>query len=235
LMDADLQDLPEDVIDIVEKLQSDNVDIVYTTRQFTGNAHNRFTSMLCHYVFGRIVKSHVPLNIGTFRAFNRSFLEAALKFKEFNVIYGPLMFYMGYKSSFLNLSRNDRPHGKSSYTFLKRLQLATNSLISYTDVPHKIAMAFGAMMLSGGLIYGILVGTEYFLLGAALPAGTTLVVLLLCLTLGSVMLTLGVLGTYLFRIYEEVLDRPRYLIQERINFPAVAQGDSFLSRRSISE
>lgn len=218
LMDADLQDRPEDIVDLVRKLRDEGADVAYTIKQAADKKlTSRVTSTLYHYVFARIVKTDVPLNIGTFRAFNRKFLAAVLQFREVNVLYGPLMFFMGFRSCFLELPYHERPHGKSSYTFRKRLQLAVNSLISYTDVPHRLSMMFGVMLLSGSLLYGLVVTLQYLLFGASLPGGTTLILLVLCLTLGSVMMTLGVIGSYVFRVYQEVLHRPRYLVQEKFN------------------
>lgn len=218
LMDADLQDSPEKIIELVEKLHSDAADIVYTVKKsniqkFT----SRLTSAFYFYVFSNIVKAKVPLNIGTFRAFNRKFLEALLQFKEVNVLYGPLMFYMGFKSAFLDLPFNERPNGKSSYTFRKRLQLAVNSLMSYTDIPHRLSMGVGVLLLLASLLYGLAVILQYVLFGASLPSGITLLLLVLCLGVGSLMVTLGIIGSYLFRVYQEVLHRPRYLVREKIN------------------
>jgi glycosyltransferase involved in cell wall biosynthesis len=218
LMDADLQDRPEDIVDLVKKLRDEEADVAYTIKQSTDKKMtSRLTSTLYHYVIARIVRTNVPLNIGTFRALNRKFLEALLQFREVNVLYGPLMFYMGFKSCFFELPYHERPHGKSSYTFRKRLQLAVNSLISYTDVPHRLSMMFGVMLFSGSLFYGLIVALQYLMFGASLPGGSTLILLVLCLTLGSLMMTMGVIGSYVFRVYQEVLHRPRYLVQEKIN------------------
>jgi glycosyltransferase involved in cell wall biosynthesis len=218
LMDADLQDRPEDIMDILQKLHSENVDIVYTIKKSLEKRQGlKVTSIIYHYVFAKLIKTNVPLNIGTFRVFNRKFLEAILQFKEVNVLYGPLMFYVGFKSSFIELPYLERIHGKSSYTFRKRLQLAVSSLISYTDLPHRFSTAFGLILLFSSLMYGLLVFLNYFFFGRTLPSGTTIIILLLCLALGSLMMSLGIIGTYVFRSYQEVLQRPRYLIQDKIN------------------
>lgn len=218
LMDADLQDRPEDIPALAERLHGARVDVVYTVKHSPEKKlTSRLTSTFYHYTFSKIVKTDVPLNIGTFRAFNRKFLDAVLQFREVNVLYGPLMFYMGFKSDFLELPHMERPHGKSSYTFSKRLQLAINSLISYTEIPHKISMLFGAILLASSVIYALAVVLQYVLFGATLPSGNTLILLVLCLTLGSVMMTLGIIGSYVFRVYQEVLRRPRYLVGEKIN------------------
>lgn len=219
LMDADLQDRPEDIIKLIKKIRQRESDVIYTIKKsLDRKVTSRFTSAIYHYAFAKIVNAKVPRNIGTFRIFNRKFLLALLQYKEANVLYGPLMFFMGFKSDFIELEYNDRLYGKSSYTFNKRLQLAVNSLISYTDIPHKISALVGLLLLFGALVYGLIVLVQYLLFGATFPGGTTLVLLVLCLTLGSVMMSLGIIGSYLFRVYQEVLGRPRYLVQDKINF-----------------
>lgn len=220
LMDADLQDSPEDIPGLIRLLEDSNSDIAYTIKEYSNKLiRYRFSSMIFHYIFSKIVRTKVPLNVGTFRAFNRQVLDAILKFKEVNVLYGPLMFYVGFRSCYLKLPYTDRAHGKSSYTLAKRLQLAINSLVSYTDIPHKISILFGSSLLIISFIYSLLVIIEHFFVGSALPDGSTLILLFICLTLGSMMLFLGIIGNYIFRVYQEVLNRPRYLVQEKINLP----------------
>jgi dolichol-phosphate mannosyltransferase len=217
-MDADLQDSPEDIPLLLYELSSSDCDVVYTLKQAEdGRISSRLSSALYHYVFSRLVGSTVPLNIGTFRAFDRKVLEALLRFPEVNILYGPLMFYVGYSSKFVSLPFIERPHGKSSYTFAKRLRLAANSLISYTDIPHRLTMLAGALLVLGTLSYGLLVTAQYLLVGSSIPSGTTIVITLICTLVGAVLFSLGIIGTYIFRIYQEVLRRPRYLVRTTRN------------------
>jgi len=218
LMDADLQDCPEDIPVLLQELRSSECDVIYTLKQVkNGKISNRFTSALYHYVFSKLVGSNVPINIGTFRAFNRKVLKALLQFPEVNILYGPLMFYIGFKSKTVSLKFIERPYGKSSYTFFKRLRLAVNSLISYTDIPHQLTMSVGALLLVFTLLYVMLVVCQYLLVGSSLPGGTTMVILLICTLVGSVLFSLGIIGNYVFRIYQEVLRRPRYLVRSTRN------------------
>lgn len=220
LMDADLQDRPKYIPDLINTLKSTGADVAYSVKVSPENrSTSHLTSKLYHYLFSRLVQAYVPMNIGTYRAFTRKFLNAALQFKEVNVLYGPLMFYMGFKSSFIELPNVERPHGKSGYTFAKRLRLAVNSLISYTDIPHRASMWLGGGLLGASALYGVLVVLQYLLLGSRMPGGSTLILLVLCLTLGSVMLSLGIIGSYVYRVYQEVLRRPRYLVQDKFNIP----------------
>ena len=219
LMDADLQDRPEDIPLLIGKLR-DDIDIVYTRKaRAAEDLGVRLSSALYHYVFSRITRSPRLAEIGTFRVFSRKFLSAVLLYRERNVLYGPLMVYMGFKSAIVEVVRERRPAGSSGYTFGKRLALAVNSLISYTDIPHRLSIYIGLALFAGSLLYGAAVLAQYLVFGRSLPEGFTLVLLVLTLMLGSLMISLGIIGSYVFRVYQEVLQRPRYLVAEKVNLP----------------
>jgi len=219
LMDADLQDRPEDIPALLAPLSGGN-EVVYSTMRGTGQRPQRLTSALFHYVFSRIVGVAVPPDIGTFRAFTARVRDALLQFPERRILYGPLMFYIGFRSTFVEVEHVQRPGRASSYTFGKRLALALNALLSYTDLPHRILVYLGVLLVLGSSLYGAITIIGYFWFGMALPQGLNLIVLLLVLVLGSLMASVGILGAYLFRVYEEVLRRPRYLVAGRINVSA---------------
>jgi glycosyltransferase involved in cell wall biosynthesis len=219
LMDADLQDNPDDIVLLLENIQAKDVDILYTIR--TSNCNNqstRITSKIYHFIFSKIVRAYVPNNIGTFRIFNKKFLKAILKFKEQDILYGPLMFYMGYKTDFIKLSYIESNEKKSGYSFSKRVSLAVNSLISYTDIPIKFFLSLGSGFLILSIIYLLIIVIQYYSEGANLPNGLTLIIILMSMGFGCMMVSIGIIGIYLFRVYQSVLNRPRYLIQQTINY-----------------
>ncbi len=220
LMDADLQDRPEDIPLLVAALK-DEIDIVYTIKEgevepFT----TRLTSRLYHSVFSRLTGADVPRRVGTFRAFSRRFLEAVLSYPERNILFGPLMFQIGFKSAVVPVPHESRKNGRSSYSFRKRLALAFNSLLIYTDLPHRFLLQMGSLILAGSGIYLVVLIAKYLIARGNLPPGLTLLALLVTFSLGSVMLSLGILGTYVFRVYQEVLNRPRYIVARSLNLPA---------------
>jgi glycosyltransferase involved in cell wall biosynthesis len=218
LMDADLQDSPEDIILLLEDIQKKQLDILYTIRAPNANNNStRMTSKVFHFIFAKIVRTYVPNNIGTFRIFNRKFLNGILKFKEKDILYGPLMFYMGYKTDFIGIPYLESYNKKSSYSFAKRISLAINSLISYTAIPIKFFLTLGIGFFSLSTFYLLVIFFQYYLKGAYLPKGSTLIVILMTMGFGCMMICMGIIGIYLFKIYQTVLNRPRYLIQETIN------------------
>jgi dolichol-phosphate mannosyltransferase len=219
-MDADLQDRPEDIPTLLSHLK-DDVDIVYTIKEGQHVAWGtQLTSRLYNSVFSKITGAAVPRDIGTFRVFTRRVLETLLACPERHVLYGPLMFHLGFTHAVVALQRDARKGSGSSYTFGKRLALAVNSLLSYTDLPHRVMINGGLMFLLADAIAAVAVFAHAVLWRHHLPEGIALIALLLVFMMGVVMLSLGIIGLYVFRIYQEVLRRPRYAVARRINFEA---------------
>ena len=225
LMDADLEDRPENIPMLVRTLQEQQCDIVYTTKIEGTVTPRGLSSDAYHQVFSRAIGVTLPRQLGTFRAFTRKVGDALRAFPERDVVYGPLMFYVGFSFAIVPVDRGTRPGG-SSYTFAKRLGLAVNSLITYSDLAPKLFASAGAVMIAAPLLYGGIVLLQYLLAGRTLPAGLTIIVLLLSFLGGTIMLALGVLGVYVFRIFQEVLARPRYVIDETMNLERSIHGRS---------
>jgi dolichol-phosphate mannosyltransferase len=217
IMDGDLQDRPEDIPHLLDKLK-DGVEIVYTAKTTnTVSLLTNITSRLFHYTYSRAAGVSVPRGIGTFRAFTRKFLEALLLYRERNILYGPLMIYMGFPHDIHYVHHEARSHGKSSYTFLKRLSLALNALVTYTDMPYRSLMYLGAATIGFTVVYAVFNLLQYLLAGRILMGGLTVIVMLILFFGGTLFTALGLLGIYIFRIFQEVLARPRCLVAERIN------------------
>lgn len=223
LMDADLEDRPEQIPALVKALADAQCDAVYTVIAGALTTARSLTSDAYHQVFSRAVGVALPRHLGTFRAFTRKVRDALVRFPERHVLYGPLMFYVGFRSIVVPVERGTRP-GRSSYSFAKRLRLAANSLITYSSLPPTLFAVLGSTMVALPLLYGAIVLAQRIVMGQRLPNGLTIVVLLLSLMSGIIMLALGVLGIYIFRIFQEVLARPRYVIDETWNLGDPADG-----------
>lgn len=221
LMDADLEDRPENLPDLISRLSPD-VDIVYTVKA-GAHGESRLTSALFHQLFSRITaSSSVPKNIGTLRAFNRKVLNAIRAYTEYDVLFGPLMFFIGFSAVFVEVERDVRRHGRTSYTFRKRLQLAVRSLVSYTDFPNRVLLMLGTTIAGAAVLYSAAIVLQALIFGAKLPPGLTLIVLLNVVFIGLIMMSLGIIGSYIFRVYQEVLRRPRYLVAQQVNLKSLS-------------
>lgn len=226
LMDADLQDEPEHIPLLVSKLEEGH-DVVYTVNvDDSGAGASRLTSALFHYSFSRFAQVDVPRSIGTYRAFNRKFRSAVVSYPERGALYGPLMLYMGFTAAFVPVRRSVNPGGSSGYTFLKRLQLAADTLISYTNVPHRILLFLGSGIACASLGYLAVLVVDYFVRGPKIASGFTLLLGVILLFMGAVLLSLGILGSYVFRVFQEVLGRPRYLVAETVDVEPLSKPES---------
>lgn len=223
LMDADLEDQPEHIPTLVAALGAGGADIVYTTKGGAGASARNMTSDLYHKAFSTSVGVTLPRDLGTFRVFTRKVRNALRQFPERHVLYGPLMFYVGFTHAIVQVERGERT-GPSSYSFAKRMRLAVNSLVTYSDLPPKLFAATGTIMVLAAFAYSALVLVQYLVFDQRLPQGLTVLVLLLTGLGGMIMFAIGVLGVYIFRIFQEVLARPRYLVDETLNLGSSIDG-----------
>jgi polyisoprenyl-phosphate glycosyltransferase len=210
LMDADLQDRPEEIPGMLEAL-ADDVDIVVTTWDpDQTEVRERLSSRIFHRIFSSMVGVQLPRNLGTYRLFTRDFRTAVLDYPESTAVYGPLMAQMGFNASYVKVLRSAPTGRKSSYSFRKRARLAMNTMLTYSDVPYRAVSWSGVALVAASLAYLVLLLGQYAIYGRRIPSGLTLVLTVQLLLSGAVLASLGVLGAYLFRIFREVLDRPRY-------------------------
>lgn len=212
LMDADLEDRPESIPMLVEAIEA-GADIAYTTAPTPEGVRRRWSSALFHRAFSMAVRADVPPNIGTLRAFTRKVREAVLSYREYNVLYGPLMFFLGFDCAFVQVERDARREGRSSYSFLRRLRLAQTTLMSYTNLPTKFLMVLGFSIFAAVALYIAVIIAQYLMHGVEAPPGLILLALLVLTSLAINLVAFGVLGSYLFRVYQEVLGRPRFHVR----------------------
>ena len=170
LMDADLEDQPENIPLLVRTLEQQRCDIVYTIKLDPGVTARSLSSDAYHQVFSRTVGVALPRHLGTFRAFTRKVRDALRTFPERDVLYGPLMFYVGFRSTIVPVQRGVRP-GHSSYSLAKRLRLAINSLVTYSDLAPKLFATTGAVMIAMPLLYGLHRPAAVSLRGPQPPGG----------------------------------------------------------------
>ncbi len=211
LMDADLQDRPEELPRLLEPLDANpELDIVYSTFELVDGRKSRLTSRLFHRIFAKLSNVEIPETLGTYRAFTARVRDALLDYPERNAVYGPLMAQMGYAYVYINVDRAAPVGRKTSYSFRRRLSLAVSSIISYGSFLHRFVIGVGLTLtlLSGG--YLVVVFIQYLTGFRALVNGQLLLLVITVLMSGVLLMTVGVLTAYTYRIFQEVLARPRF-------------------------
>jgi dolichol-phosphate mannosyltransferase len=218
LMDADLQDRPEMIPDLLQALAVGDHDVVYTAKVGGGDSLlQRLTSHAFHGAVSKATDSRMMSGVGTFRAFNRKVADALGGYREHGIVYGPLMHTLGYDTICIPVARDPRAGSRSSYSFTRRFALAFRSLVSYSTLPQRALLWMGGTISAASVLYLVAIVIQHLLGGPSLAQGLTLIVVLMLFLIGIVMFSLGVLASYLFLIYHEVLARPRYHLQQSRN------------------
>lgn len=211
MMDADLEEQPE-VIEAMLPILKCGTDICFTAYSDNYNRNGRVTSRIFHRLSSYLTGTRTSNNMATMRGFNRTVLGAILKYGERRPVYGPLIAGLGFTSETL-LVELPNPKGQvSSYTFGKRLRLAGDYLIGYTNIPSAFFMVASALAFLGTLTYSAVITFQYLFLGSQLPPGISLMIVLILLLFSILFLGIAIIGLYLKRLLEETLSRPLYVV-----------------------
>lgn len=214
IMDADLQDPPE-VIDEMIQLWQEGYDDVYGTRKSRGNEPwiRRNLTTLYYKILKRASDIPVLQNTGDFRLLDRICIDSLREMRETQRYTKGLYCWIGYRKKEITFDRQDRAAGKTHWNFLQLCSLAVEGITSYTTFPLRIATVLGLVGSIISIILIIFYLVKTIIWGDPVQGFPTLITVLLFM--GSLILFfLGVIGEYLGRIFNEVKRRPPYFIRE---------------------
>ena len=213
LIDADLQDPPDLIPDMLAKWR-EGYDVVYAVRQ-TRNGESWFKKFTAHAFYkavARMTDVSIPVDTGDFRLISRSVVDDLLKIRERHRFIRGLVSWVGYNQVGIPYHRDRRYAGESKYPLRKMLVFAFDGITSFSIKPLQWAGYAGFVAAFLGLVGLVWVLAVHFATDAALHGWTSLMVGVLFLG-GVQLLVLGVLGEYVGRIYDEVRQRPLYLVR----------------------
>lgn len=215
MLDADLQDPPELLGKMLKKWR-EGADVVYAVRK--KRRGESFFKLLTAKVFYRILKwctrIRIPVDTGDFRLIDGQALRAMLSLRERNRFLRGMFSWVGFRQEPVYYNRAERFAGTTKYPLRKMIRLAIDGITSFSIMPLRAAVLLGLVSAIVAFIYGIKV-LHTGLFGGGVPgwASTTLSVLFLG---GVQLVTIGILGEYLGRVFDEVKNRPLYFIREVI-------------------
>lgn len=213
LMDADLQHPPELVPTLVEHWRS-GADMVYTVRRNRDDetALKRVGTAWFYGLMNSGDRFEVPSGAGDFRLMDRQVVQALLALPERNRFMKGLYAWVGFKTVAVAYQPAPRASGRSTFNYLSLLKLSIDGLTAFTNWPLRAVGVLGFILAILGLGYGAWETLSYFIWGNEVSGWTTIVVGMF-LFFGVQMLSLGVLGEYIGRIFEEVKGRPLYVVR----------------------
>lgn len=235
VMDADLQDPPELVLDMIAKWQ-EGFEIVYAQR-ISREGESRFkkaTAALYYKIIGRLATVDIPRNVGDFRLIDRKVLQAFSTMREKDRYVRGMFAWMGFKQTAVPFHRPPRAAGETKYPLRKMLKLAANGIVSFSDAPLRMALWVGMVVSALALLYAlwVVVGS---LLGSDYIRGWSSTVVITSFLIGVNMLMTGIMGLYVGRIHNEVKGRPLYLVGNAVGFAQEAERELPQSLENIPE
>jgi dolichol-phosphate mannosyltransferase len=213
-LDADLQDPPEKIPEMLDLARARHLDIVYGVRanRSTDTGFKRHTAGAYYWLMRRLVGNHVPAQAGDFRLLSRNVLDALKALPDQPRVYRLLVPWFGFPSGEVTYHRDERVAGHTKYPLRKMILLAVDSIISFSVAPLRLATWLGALaffVCLGTLAYTLVVYSA----GNTTPGWASLIIAVLFI--GAVQLIcLGVLGEYIGRVYSAVQQRPTYFVAD---------------------
>lgn len=231
VIDADLQDPPEVIGPMLAKWR-EGYDVVYAIRERRegDTFFKRSTAALFYRLLRRITSVDIPLDTGDFRLMSRRAIDAMKLFNERNRFVRGLVSWIGFRQTGITFVREERYAGETKYPLKKMIRFALDGIVSFSFVPLQLATVFG-FIASALSFLGILWAVYMRVFTNETIAGWTSLMVIVLFLGGVQMITLGIIGEYIGRIYDEVKRRPLYLVQELIGFERglAASGESSLS------
>jgi len=215
VMDCDLQDRPEEIINLYNKAQ-EGYDAVFARRK---QRKDSFGKVLVSNIFYKIYSFATGMKydptLCNFSICSRKVIDSYCKMKEEHRAYVMYIQWLGFKQTSIDVEHNERKEGKSSYNFKKRMKMATDIIFSQSDKLLKAIayMGFGLTLIS--LIAVIVVVINYFT--SDVSQGWTSLLVTICLMSGMIIFAIGVVGIYIGNIFIQIKERPLYVVRNIIN------------------
>ncbi|MCW7471348.1 glycosyltransferase family 2 protein [Leptospira kanakyensis] len=219
VMDADLQDPPEIILEMLKKYE-EGYDVVYGQR--LARSGESFFKKVTAWAFYRLMKilvhKDLPLDSGDFRLISRRCLDALNGLRENHRFLRGMNAWIGFPQTPVYYNRDPRVAGETKYPLQKMLKLAMNAAVSFSPLPLRFSLGLGIVVAVIGFavgVYALFRAFQHFILQMPIVynPGWATIVTLICLIGGSILISIGILGEYVARIFEESKGRPLYVIE----------------------
>jgi len=218
-MDADLQHPPALIADFY-KAWKKGYDVVFARRTDTVGAGilKKFTSRLFYTLVNRISDTKIEDGVSDYRLLDRKVVEELKNMNEYFLFFRGMVQWTGFKSKYIDYIADKRFSGKSKYTLKKMFALALNGIMSFSVKPLRIATIAGVLISLFSFAYIVYALVAKFVLHNALTGWTSILISVLFLG-GIQLITIGILGEYIGKMFIEIKKRPKYIISEKRERP----------------
>lgn len=225
IIDADLQDPPELIPDLLALQEKEEANVVYCVRQSRDGESffKKISAKLFYRMLNYMSEVVFPLDTGDFRLIDRKVMDEFDRFKEHGKYIRGLISWVGFKQVPFYYEREARFAGQTKYPLSKMLKFASTAMLYFSKKPLRLASSLGFLSVFVGLFLAL-----WFTLGkiygfSNAESGWTSIITIITFFGGVQLLTVGVLGQYIGILFDEVKARPEYIVDEKINFPKEEQ------------
>ncbi len=218
VMDVDLQDPPELILEMAAKWR-EGFDVVLAQRRSREQEPwlRRVVARTAYWVIRRIAEVDIPENTGDFRLMSRRVVNEINRLKECHGYLRGLVSLVGFRQTIVQFDRPARFAGETNYPIIGSIRIGLNGLLCFSTAALKLSSIFGFMVAGGSF----LLGTIYLLLkliGYPIVWGNPTMVILITFLAGVQLISVGILGEYIARVYDEVRERPKFIIDRAVGF-----------------
>ena len=217
-LDCDLQDRPEEIVNLYNKAQQ-GYDIVLASRQNRQDDFlKKFFSRIFYHLLSYLTDTHMDSSVANFAIYHHKVVDALRSMNDYYRYYPTMIHWVGFRLTKLPIAHAERPDGKrSSYNFRKRLTLAFDTIVSFSDKPLRLTVKLGLLISLITALLAIVLVVRYFVKAEAV-SGWTSTFLSIWFVSGLVITILGMIGIYVGKIFENVKGRPTYIVGQRLNY-----------------
>jgi len=217
VIDCDMQDPPELIPELVRRWREDGYDVVYAQRRTREGETlaKRIVSALGYRLIARIAEVEIPPNTGDFRLMSRRVVDNVVALPERHGFLRGLVALVGFRQTSVKYDRDSRAAGASKYNpFFGSILIGLNGVVGFSRYPLQLITIVGFVF--SGLAFLLAVAYAALKLGGVpFPVGNPTIVLVVAFFSGIQLLSLGVIGEYVGRIYDEARGRPKYIVESR--------------------
>jgi glycosyltransferase involved in cell wall biosynthesis len=216
VMDGDLQDRPEIIPKLYEKAL-EGFDIVFVSRENRPESISyRITQKIYYFLLNLLSGIKFDSKQANFSIINKKVVKAFNNFPENARFYGSTINWLGFNRTHISADHGARYLGKPSYTFKKRLKLAADVVLAFSDRPLKFAISLGILASTFGLLMATFIIYSAYKWGYAATGWSSLISIVVFFS-GNILIVLGIIGLYIGRIFAEVKRRPLFIASETVN------------------
>ncbi len=215
-LDADLQDPPELLFNMIEKMEKEKSNIVYAQREKNKEGlFKKLSSYIFYFVFNKICKINILQQVSDFRLVDAKVLKELKNINENDLFYRGLVPWIGFKYSIVRFSRENRKRGKTGWSLMKMIDFALTGIFNFSNLPMRLSFLITILMIILFFILSVYALTSY--INGDVIQGWTSIILVLSFLNIAVFFILGLISEYVGRIYNEIKKRPIYIVSEKIN------------------